>query len=175
MRTVGLDLSIARTGMAKPDGTLISIGALHDAGTERGRRLNGIYHQIAAHLTTSRPQLAVIEQLPARGSVTTTLRLAELHGVIHHELFLQGIAIVEVNPMSLKAWAGLVIGHTVKSKDDMVSAALQAGYEPRNDDQADAALLQAVGHVAYGDRTDLPELTGTLAALPWPTSAWTTA
>jgi Holliday junction resolvasome RuvABC endonuclease subunit len=174
VKIIGLDLSLSRTGLARPDGTTSSFRPKGGADNP-AHRLHELRDRIGATLLAIRPHLAVLEgyqtnaqHAGGRGSETTTIRLAELGGAIRVELYANGVRYVEVHPSTLKAWAGLVLGHQVKSKDDMVSAALTLGGHPDNDDQADAFLLRCIGIQRYEPNPDWPDMTAKIAGLPWP-------
>lgn len=168
MRIIGLDLSLSCTGLAKPDGTTRSVRT-SEPPARHVARLFDLAVRTTAYFPLQRADVAVLEDHGGGpGGRHTTLALAELHGAIKVQLHANTIDVVLVNPMTLKTWAGQVIGRTIKSKDDMVSAALTLGYQPGNDNEADAALLHAVGMQRYHPSIDRPDLTVKLAGLAWP-------
>lgn len=169
---IGLDLAPARSGYCNPAGGTCTI-APRRASAHPAERRADIRMQLAPRLTLDRrrrnARIVVTEQLLVGAtSQLATIARAKLHGVVEEVLWIEGLLLVEVHPSSLKKWAGEVIGRTVQSKDDMVSAALTLGYQPANDDEADAALLHAVGMQRYSPDENRPGLTTTLAGLPWP-------
>jgi len=169
-RIAGFDLSISHSGLALPDGRTYAYTP-HER--DRAGRLHELHSRICARLdlyhVRQRIDVAVIEDyMKAVTNVATTYRLAELRGVIVQALYVRAIPFVEVHPSTLKAFAGKVIGRTVASKDDMVSAALTLGYKPTSDDEADAALLHAIGRQRYEPRDDWPMLSPTVLGLRWP-------
>lgn len=170
IRVVGLDLSVARTGFALPDGRTLSCAPRQRAHAARLHELaSRIFARIDIDHNRHRIDIAVVEgYLTHTAGAEASYRLAELGGVIRLFLYARGIPYVEVHPSTLKSWAGHVIGRPPASKDDMISAALTLGYQPRNDDEADAALLHAIGVQRYQPDPDRPGMTETLARLRWP-------
>jgi crossover junction endodeoxyribonuclease RuvC len=161
----GLDPSLARTGLALPDGRTVSIRPRAGANDPL-RRLHQVLTAIAVEFRRwPDAELLVIEGYMLHGpsSGTTRIRLGELGGAIRLHAWTCGLDIVEVPPSSLKLAA---TGNGNASKDDMVAAAVAAGATPRNDDEADAWHLRALGRRALAGDPDLPP---SVAALPWPT------
>lgn len=141
MRVLGLDLSLARTGVACADGTLHSI--VPKAGAkDPGRRLHEIITTLDPLIARGRPELAVIEGAAGVQQAQTALVLGELRGAVKVRLFEHAVAYVVVPPTSLKKWA---TGNGGASKDDMVARARDFGARPRNDDEADAFHLRRMG------------------------------
>jgi len=141
---VGLDLSLARTGMALTDGRLVSIRPKAGAD-DRGRRLHQIVSDITAWLTASRipPSLAVIERYSPGGiQGLTASHIGELGGVVRLRLFELAIPWIEVPPAALKKYA---TGSGGASKEMMTAAAEVAGADPNNHDEADAFWLRRYG------------------------------
>lgn len=169
LRVLAFDLSLSRTGATWVTGRTASI--YPDPGHPTGpRRLYQLKTKLERFIASSNAHVAVIEGYGGGpGGDLVTIRLAELGGVVRALLHEHGsIPVVEIHPSTLKSWAGHVLGHHPKSKDDMLSAALTLGFEPANHDEADAALLYAIGQQRYAWRDDWPGLTQTLARLPWP-------
>lgn len=137
---LGLDPSTARTGVALPTGRLLSWSP---STTDVARRLHWFAGQLARTLTMYQPDLVMIEgYAPHSVGTLSTIRLAELGGVLRLTMHEAGTRYVEVTPSHLKKWA---TGRGGASKDEMVAAAGERGAEPRNDDEADAALLRFLG------------------------------
>lgn len=163
MSVFGIDASTTRTGLARPDGTTVSITSTHGAGAP-DRRLDELSSKVERELRLwPEARLVVIEKVLLHGpGAKSLLRLAELSGAIKRDAFRLGLDVVEVPGSSLKVAA---TGNGRASKDDMVAAARAAGATPRNDDEADAFHLHHLGTRALAG-VPLPD---TLAALPWPT------
>jgi Holliday junction resolvasome RuvABC endonuclease subunit len=161
----GLDLSLARTGLARPDGTTVSIRATADS-KDPLRRLNQFADAIGRELRRwPDAALAVVEgpNLHGPSSGTTRIRLGELRGVVILLLWERGLDVVDVPPSSLKLAA---TGNGNADKDAMVAAAEAAGATPGNHDEADAWHLHRTGLRALAGDPTLPP---SVAALPWPT------
>lgn len=159
----GCDPSTKRIGLARPDGSTVSIRARAGADDPIRRR-----HELrsAVRLEIRRwPEatLLVVEGY-ALGAVPGRLalvRLGEIGGAVRDEAFEAGLDVVEVSPASVKVEA---TGNGNASKAAVVAAAVAAGGAPRNDDEADAWWLREIGRRAL---TGAP-LSAKVAALPWP-------
>lgn len=149
---VGLDLSLASTGVARVDGKTTTIKP--NAGPlEPARRLFEIVTAVDYQLTGTGdpiPTLAVLEAHHyAAGRGATAGKLAELAGAVKLRLFELDVVTVTIPAATLKKWA---TGNGGASKDEMLIAAEERGGKPANDDEADAYLLRAIGQ-AYGAGT----------------------
>ncbi|SCL32168.1 crossover junction endodeoxyribonuclease RuvC [Micromonospora nigra] len=162
LRIVALDLSLAATGVAATHDHHGRAGLLartvHTARTAHGatdmdhQRVNAVLADVAAAVKC-RPHLVVIEWLPLfDGKGATTLRLAELHGVIKHWLHHQGITYVDVHPPEVKTWA---TGKGNANKTQVLEA-VTATYgrllHVDGHDQADAVALLTMALAAYGQQ-----------------------
>lgn len=163
MTVFGVDASTTRTGLARPDGTTVSFTAR--AGSDDPiRRL----HELAGHVARELQrwpdaELLVIEAVLLFGPGRQALvRLGELSGAIRLLAFERDLAVVEIPGTALKLAAA---GNGRASKEQMVDAAVAAGGQPRNHDEADAWHLHNLGRRALAGL----ELPATVAALPWPT------
>lgn len=159
----GIDASTTRTGLARPDGTTISITSMHGPDAA-DRRLDEISSRVERELRLwPAADLVVMEKVLLHGpGAKSLLRLAELTGAIKRDAFRLGLDVIEVPGSSLKLAA---TGNGKASKDDMFHAATDAGASPRNHDEADAWHLHDVGRRALAGL----ELPPSVAALPWPT------
>lgn len=162
MTVFGIDASTTRTGLARPDGTTVSITA-HAGAKDPIRRLHELAEKVSHELRRwPDAELLVIEKVLLFGPGREALvRLGELSGAIRLLAFERDLAVVEVPGTPLKLAA---TGNGRASKDDMVAAAIAAGGNPRNDDEADAWHLHNLGRLALAG-APLPD---TVAALPWP-------
>lgn len=169
-RIIGLDLSIASTGIAVPDGTTMT---LQPRVVDLGGRLNQLGTDLWRILEPEQPQLAVIEgySLHSPGPLGM-VRRAEWVGCVRRDLRRMGrCPIVEVPPAQLKIWA---TGHGNADKAAMVDAARAAGGDPANHDEADAYLLWAIGRLVvdgldlFNDPADLPRRIKVADDLAWP-------
>lgn len=180
-RFISLDLSLAATGAA---GTHDHHGrpgvwcrTIHTARTKHGQtdidhdRVHVILSEVAA-MVRCEPALVLIEWLPAYdGKGDTSLRLAELHGVLKHWLWSKGVRYIDVRPPDLKIWA-TGNGNATKTA---VKAAVIAAYgslcHVADDNAADALALLGLGRAAYGAplaRVVNPRQTRAIKAVKWP-------
>ncbi|MEV4846115.1 crossover junction endodeoxyribonuclease RuvC [Micromonospora matsumotoense] len=184
LRMVALDLSLAATGLAATHDHHGQPGLLartvHTARTARGAtdmdhaRVDAVLRDVAA-ATKCRPHLVVVEWLPSYdGKGATSLRLAELHGVIKHWLHHQRIAYVDVHPPEVKIWA---TGNGNANKGQVLEA-VTATYgrlvHVDGHDQADAVSLLSMGMAAYGQPlagVSRPQQRRALENVRWPTLA----
>lgn len=143
-RVMGLDLSIAATGVALPSGQLVTIEPKGDGD----RRLCQIRDALTYYVEQTRPDVAVIEQVPPsmRGGVITIVRLALVHGVAREVMARAGKPHVYVATTWLKKYA---TGGGGAKKQDMIDHARDAGAEPRDDNEADAFWCRAAGRHRY--------------------------
>lgn len=158
---LGLDLSVASTGVAMPWGETRTLKP-RSTSKEPARRLQEIVYRLDVWLRSSRADVAVLEGYSPHGpSGWTTLRLGELGGAVRVRLFELGIPYVEVPPASLKHFA---TGNGKATKADMVEAATARGAEVHNDNEADAWHLHRLGKAFYVGG----ELSEAIRSLPWP-------
>lgn len=146
---LGLDVSTRRTGAALPTGRAVS---LSPSTTDVARRLHWFAGALARLLRCYEPEIAVIEgYAPNSVGILSTIRLAELGGVIRLTLHEHSVPYVEIGPGQLKRWA---TGNGNATDEAMIAAATAAGGTPANDDEADALLARAVAVHAL-DSVDL--------------------
>lgn len=147
-RVIGLDLSLTSTGVALPDGSTLRIRTRQADGD---RRLLVIRDRIRALLAEHRPDLAVIEDMPAKLQAHAAKAIGFVHGVARGELLEADVPYAVVAPGTLKAYAA---DNGRATKQTLAAAAyLAAGVEFGDDpkgDQCDAWWLRAAGHDAYG-------------------------
>lgn len=151
MNVMGLDLSCVKTGVALPDGSVLTIVAPDCAnrGAARLRHIRNCVRDLFA-----RVELAVIEGY-AFGAINQREALGEVGGVVRLALFESRIPYAVVPAKTLKKYA---TGNGNASKAMMVAAAQRhLGYRGSDDNEADALWLRAIALDAY----DLP-----LAAMP---------
>lgn len=139
MKIVGLDLSLTSTGVALPDGHTVTLHPKQYAVT--GRRLNELWGLLYPLLDRHRPDVAVVEGYAYGANMPGSERRAEWVGCARLALERFRIPHIDVPPKKLKKWA---TGNGNADKAAMVQAALAAGGDPANDDEADAYLLRAM-------------------------------
>jgi Holliday junction resolvasome RuvABC endonuclease subunit len=161
---LGLDLSLACTGIATATGDLASIRPKAGA-SDPARRLNEIVDRLDPHLRATNLEVAVIEGYNPRGRQGFTMaRIAELGGVVRMRLWQLDVPYVEVPPAVLKKFA---TGSGNADKAAMVAAAVAAGASPANPDQADAFWLRQMALAAAGAPHD-DDQEVLVARLDWP-------
>jgi Holliday junction resolvasome RuvABC endonuclease subunit len=165
-RIIGLDLSIAGTGIADMDGVTSTLKLKAALGDQRLDIIARAVNVATMAAFPWRAELAVIEDLPthAHGAGITGM----VHGAVRTELIRLGVRYVTVPPASLKKFA------TGKGNSDKVGMALAAlkrlGAEFADDNQCDAAWLRVMGLAAYGRcPVELPQAqTAALSVIEWP-------
>lgn len=141
---VGLDLSIAATGICDTRGEVSTVGG-SSGGDERLVRIGAaVYGATVAQ----NAELVVIEDLQSRtmgNGVITHL----VHGVVRHDLTANGVPYALVPAATLKLFA---TGKGNADKTEMALAAYKvAGVEFADDDQCDAWWLRVAGFDALGE------------------------
>jgi Holliday junction resolvasome RuvABC endonuclease subunit len=151
IRVVGLDLSVVATGLAKPDGSTITIRP-NATSHEPARRLNQIVARLDPYLRLG-VDLAIIEGYSrgGPGGPHVMLRLAEVGGAVRLRLFELGIPYIEIPPSQLKKFA---TGSGAASKVEMLAAALDGGADVANDNEADAWHLYSIGRSQFSETWD---------------------
>lgn len=154
-RVAGLDLSLTGTGIAMydPDPRRTSPVATKTVGTARltgHPRLAEILQQVA---DLRECELVVIEDVWLGIKGDTALRLAELHGLVKHWLWLRCIPYVLVQPAQLKLYA-VGKGGGKDAGKDQVLLAVERRYggltAVTDNNQADALVLLAMALEHYG-------------------------
>lgn len=151
LTVAGIDLSITRTGIAKPDGTLVSVSPPN--ALDGYRRHRHIAEQVAIHVAGA--DVIVLEGYALGfGSrmPNTLVSLAEIGGVVRTMLTRRGHVLVVIPPAKLKLFA---VGKGNATKPQMLEAAeiLTADQAPElrpsNHDEADAYWLRRAGVSRY--------------------------
>lgn len=161
LRVLALDLSIAATGYALPDGTT---GTIATRVKDSDARLKVI--ELAIIQATFDVDLAVIEDLPTHAKSAGVTGM--VHGVARLVLLRFGIPYALITPATLKAYA---TGKGNADKTAMAIAALKrAGREFADDNQCDAFWLRAAALDHYGQpEFDLPKVQRErLTKVTWP-------
>ena len=165
---LGLDPSLRATGLALPDGELVTIQtpscATLDDKVERVRHIVG-HVGVAAKIGA----LIVIEG-PAFGmNNAATHELAGLWWALVVRLSEQGNQVAVVGPGTLKKFA---TGNGAAKKPDLRMALYRrAGVDVADDNQVDAAWLREAGrqHLGHPDALNLPAVQrDALAKVTWP-------
>jgi Holliday junction resolvasome RuvABC endonuclease subunit len=144
LRIVGLDLSFTKAGIAAPDGRTYVIKAPTSAGGRSTyERLYRHATNVVAHLRRAHPDLVVLEDYaPHSPGVLSTIRAAEVGGMVRASLWRLAIPFEAIRPNELKHHA---TGHGNADKAAMIAAAIDRGARPDvDDDEADAYLLRAM-------------------------------
>jgi Holliday junction resolvasome RuvABC endonuclease subunit len=144
---LALDINATKAGVALPTGRLLTLTAptihtIKGGRVEIGRRLTWWRAHLHDLFDTYRPDIVAIEDYaPHAIGITGKLRTAEVAGIPRQLAHQHGALLIDnITPSELKRWA---TGAGNATKDDMVLAATDRGYQPANDDEADAALLRA--------------------------------
>ena len=173
MRVVGLDLSLTATGIAVEDGTCTV--KVRTTGMQRLADVRDIVLD-AYQPRFERPpdfgHLFVIEgySMGTARQSSHAHGLGELGGVIRLALWEAGVPYVDVPPACLKKYA---TGKGNANKEAVLIAAVKRGAEVKDNNEADAWWLRAMGMDALGSPiVTVPALNRTaLATVAWPTKA----
>lgn len=168
----GLDLSLARTGMALADGR---VGVLTTKPHERGggyaieQRLAEITDMVLTKLQYGDDSavLVIIEDLPMARAEALAL-LGMLHGKVRGKLFELSIPFAVVPPSSLKMYAtGVGKGPKANMR---VSLVTRTRIDIVEENMCDAWWLRAMGKQALGvPVVELPQThTRGMAKIAWP-------
>jgi len=141
MRVIGLDLSVAQTGVARADGTTFAVKTRDRDGDTR---LCQIRNAVAAVALGA--DLAVIEDVPKTSFSTKSL--AMVHGAVRSQLLDMGVPYALCLPAALKSYA-VAKGNATKSQL-AVAALKRASLEFPTDDECDAWWLRHAGLDHYG-------------------------
>lgn len=138
---IGLDLSLAGTGIAHIDGRTAT---LKTRAADGDKRLLQIAEAVERAVTYSAPTLVVIEDLPKHAMAAGITGM--VHGIARSVLLQAGVPYALISPATLKSYAA---DNGRASKDQLAAAAyLAAGREFPGDkggDQCDAWWLRAAG------------------------------
>jgi Holliday junction resolvasome RuvABC endonuclease subunit len=147
MTIVGLDLSLARTGMAVcAENGIISFSIVPTKEMSVTERIMFITQNVLRHINAD---CRVFMENHSFGSQGQGVRqLAELTGAIKHKLLQMNASFVVVAPLTLKKWATGFGGSSKNPVDKCLvlhRIALKTGMEPQNADEADATTLADFG------------------------------
>lgn len=152
MIVLGIDPGLATTGLGLIEAderqklTVIEwLTISTPAGLPLADRLEEIRSDLLRYLQEHKPDLAVVERLFFSTNVKTAFDVAQVRGVILLTLATEGIAILEPNPLTLKACI-TGDGHADKRQvQDMLCRTLGLSEIPKPDDAADALGLAVFG------------------------------
>jgi Holliday junction resolvasome RuvABC endonuclease subunit len=138
LNILALDLSLAATGVALPDGTLYT----EKPSTKGDRRLCEIARAIGQQLNTRDIDLVVLEDLPMGIRNAAAGALGMLHGAVRYKLIRLDVPYLLVPPATLKVFA---TGRGNATKADMrLELYKRTGLDIRDDNQVDAWWLRAL-------------------------------
>lgn len=138
---LGLDLAARASGVALPTGRTLTLRP--SAKLAVAARIHWVEGAVMRIVRLYRPAVVVIEgYAPNSVGILSTIRLAEVGGAVRARLYEAGVPYIEVHPTRLKRYA---TGNGNAPKERMILAAVVAGATPANHDEADAALLRALG------------------------------
>ena len=156
MKVMGIDPSLNSTGLALPDGTLLTLKQKPADGDYRLVKIRCAFISAIGH--PNRPALAVCEDLPrnAMGAGIT----GQVQGVLRETMQSYKIPYLLVSAATLKKFA------TNNGRADKAQMRAEwfvySGDDNPRDDEVDAAWLKVLGHYLVGD------IPGTVAQRrPW--------
>lgn len=152
-RIVGLDLSFTKAGIAHPDGTTERIKG-PPTSRPTYERLFRHATNVVAIVKRDAPDLVVIEEYAPRSrGILSTIRGAEVGGLVRASLWRLGVTFELIKPNELKQYA---TGRGNADKLAMIEAARARGAQwltTDDDDEADAYLLRLMALDATLGRT----------------------
>jgi crossover junction endodeoxyribonuclease RuvC len=153
---VGLDLSLTSTGYVAlaECGGVISTQAIKTDGRIGLSRLDDLTVQILSEINSDNPSLIVIEGYAfGVGKGSSLADLAELGGIIKHDLYTTGYRMIVVPPARLKKF---VTGKGNAKKDQMrLEVYKRWGFEHESNDVIDAYGLAQLGLAVLGHTENL--------------------
>lgn len=160
---LGLDLSLAASGVALPNGHLKTVRPYFgpDHPGRRFDELDGHFEQIVRYLN---PSVAVVEGIGLHGYPLSLVGMGGIHAIVLRRLFRASVQVFVAAPTQVKLWA---TGKGNASKDEMIAAAQVAGAEPADDNQADAWWLRDMGVAALERRIVVDHQAAVLTKLDW--------
>ena len=172
LHIIGIDLSLTATGVACRHGveTIDSTGHKADTLTDRHQRLLRIREHV---LSWCRDADLIVIEAPSHGSSGRYGHQHDRSGLwwlTVHALYATDRTVVAVTPASRAKYA---TGKGTASKDEVLAAVVRRYPQPevRNNNEADALVLAAMGHDALGQPlTSVPAThRAALTAITWPT------
>lgn len=136
-RILALDLSIAATGIAMPDGDLDTYTS-HATGDWRIHNIATVLAANYVLVDGGRPHLVAMEDCLVRTPAAAALGM--LHGAVRHELMRHAVPYMVVSPATLKVY-GTGRGNATKA-DMRVALLVRTGIDERDDNRVDAAWLR---------------------------------
>lgn len=163
MNVLGLDLSMAATGIAFPDGRTLTVAT---NAKHRDARLGVIRDAVTMALTGV--DLVVMEEAPPglKGPAIKAIHMVQ--GAVRVALLDMGVPYAVVNPSTLKAYA---TGKKGADKTAMAMAAFKrAALEFPDDNQCDAWWLRVMGMDWFGYADVLLPMAqrGFMKSVDWP-------
>jgi Holliday junction resolvasome RuvABC endonuclease subunit len=171
---MGLDLSLAGTGVATRVSTWRhkTKGQKDDGYPERLARIVEVRDWVIDQVRDVGPDLVVLEApVPSPTQMLSMWDRAKVWWDVVETARLYGIAVAYVPPSTVKKYA---TGNGGCKKSDMIGAAYkrlqQAGLQPADDNEADAAWLLAMGYDWLGTPLcNVPQVQArALAGAVWP-------
>ncbi len=162
-QVVGLDLSLTATGVAGGGGAFVLCPPGRLGGVER----LDWYDTTLDRVLDGMDPLVVLEGYSMGSKGRAVFNIGELGGVVRLLLWRGSIPFAEVAPGSLKKFA---TGKGNDKKDAVLVAAVRAGYEGDDNNEADAWWLRQMGLYHLG----VPEVpitvyrTAAVKAVVWP-------
>ena len=148
MRVVGIDLSLACTGLVSIDesGNVDSF-AVKTKPQRQEKRLIHITGSILSFLVKPKPDLIVIEDYAfmANGQIT---KLAELGGVVKTSLFSCDYNFITIAPSRVKKFA--CAKGNAKKDQVRLEVYKRWGFEAKTNDEVDAYALARIGLAVLG-------------------------
>lgn len=152
VKILGLDLSLAATGVAGADGGTVVLNHAKDPEDEGNiDRITAIAETVLALARGC--SVVVIEGFAFGAKGRAVYELGKLGGVVRYLLRVDAIPWAEVPPAVLQKFT---TGKGRAGKDEMLATAIRRfGFEGYDNNAADAWLLRAMG-LAFYERREVP-------------------
>lgn len=141
MIILALDIA-SKTGWAVIDeyGKITRSGTEVFKDKERGAKLSSFMTWLSGMVSTYNPSCVLVEKPFFRGAGTRLLM--PMVGIAELMAYRSGAAFLEVSNVTIKKY---LTGNARAEKDDMIKAIRAKGYNPTDDNEADALALALYG------------------------------
>ena len=103
MKVLGIDPGITATGFGIiKDDSVISTGTIRPKAKDHNLKILEICHELREIISTSDPDIAVIEKAFYEKNISSLMRVSELRGAVIYMLLLNNLKVHEYTPAQIK-------------------------------------------------------------------------